>query len=43
MPTNEELYDAAINLKDEGKLEESAAKLEELLRQDTNYAWPTRL
>jgi tetratricopeptide (TPR) repeat protein len=38
MPTNEELYDAAINLKDSGKLEDAAAKLEELLQQDPAYA-----
>ncbi len=38
MPTNDELYDAAINLKDEGKLDEAVAKLEELLRQDEGYA-----
>lgn len=38
MPTQEELYDAAIQLKDEGKLDESVAALEDLLRQDPNYA-----
>ncbi len=38
MPTNEELYDDAISLKDAGKLEEAVAKLEELLRQDPAYA-----
>lgn len=37
MPTNEELYDAADRLKDEGKLEEAAAKLHELLAQDASY------
>jgi Flp pilus assembly protein TadD len=38
MPTNEELYDDAISLKDAGKLDEAVAKLEELLRQDPVYA-----
>jgi Flp pilus assembly protein TadD len=38
MPTNEELYDAAISLKDSGQLEEAVAKLEDLLRQDPAYA-----
>jgi Flp pilus assembly protein TadD len=38
MPTNDQLYDEAISLKDGGKLEEAVAKLEELLRQDPAYA-----
>jgi tetratricopeptide (TPR) repeat protein len=38
MPTNEELYDDAISLKDGGQLDEAVAKLEELLRQDAAYA-----
>jgi tetratricopeptide (TPR) repeat protein len=38
MPANEELYDAATLLKDDGKLDEAAAKYEELLRQDDSYA-----
>ena len=38
MPTNEELYDEAISLKDAGKLDEAVAKLEELLRNDASYA-----
>ena len=38
MPTNEELYDDAISLKDAGKLDEAVAKLEELLRNDASYA-----
>lgn len=37
MPTNEELYDSADRLKDEGKLVEAAAKLHELLAQDAQY------
>ena len=32
------LYDAADKLKDEGKLEEAAAKLNEALQADQNYA-----
>jgi len=38
MPTNEELYDDAISLKDAGKFDEAVAKLEDLLRQDASYA-----
>jgi Flp pilus assembly protein TadD len=38
MPTNEQLYDEADRLKEAGKLEESAAKLNELLVQDPKYA-----
>ncbi|HEX3997405.1 MAG TPA: tetratricopeptide repeat protein [Pirellulales bacterium] len=38
MPTHEEMYDAAISMKDEGKLDEAVAKLEELLRQAPEYA-----
>ena len=38
MPTNEQLYDEADRLKDDGKLEEAAAKLLELSAQDPNYA-----
>lgn len=37
MPTNEELYDKAEQLKSEGKLDEAAATLEELLQQDASY------
>ncbi len=37
MPTNEEMYDAADKLKDQGKLEEAIALLNELLVQDANY------
>jgi tetratricopeptide (TPR) repeat protein len=38
MPTNEQLYDEADKLKDAGKLDEAAAKLNELVAQDANYA-----
>lgn len=38
MATNEQLYDEADKLKDAGKLDEAAAKLNELLGQDANYA-----
>ena len=38
MKTNEELYDEADKLKDEGFLDEAVNKLHELLRQDPNYA-----
>lgn len=38
MATNEELYDAADQLKDAGELEEAVAKLKELLAQDPAYA-----
>ncbi|MBA4018135.1 MAG: hypothetical protein C0483_13265 [Pirellula sp.] len=38
MPTNAEIYDAAQKLKDEGKLEEAVAKLQELLAASPNYA-----
>ncbi|HEY5315234.1 MAG TPA: tetratricopeptide repeat protein [Pirellulales bacterium] len=37
MPTNEEMYDAADRLKDQGKQDEAIAKLEELLTQDNTY------
>jgi Tfp pilus assembly protein PilF len=37
MPSSDELYDEADRLKEQGQLEEAAAKLEELLRQDANY------
>lgn len=38
MPTNAETYDAAVKLKDEGKLEEAVAKLQELLATSPDYA-----
>ncbi len=38
MPTNDELYNDADRLKDDGRLEEAAAKLEELVGQDPKYA-----
>jgi Tfp pilus assembly protein PilF len=37
MPTNEELYAQADQLKAEGKLDEAAALLEKLLEQDPAY------
>ncbi len=38
MPANHELYDEADKLKAAGKLPEAAAKLEEIVAQDPNYA-----
>lgn len=38
MPTNEELYDQAQHLKDQGKLDEAAAALEQLVAQDLTFA-----
>ena len=38
MPTNEDLYDEADRLKDAGKLDEAAARLQDLVKQDGNYA-----
>jgi Tfp pilus assembly protein PilF len=38
MPTNEELYDEATRLKDQGDNEAAIAKLGELLAQDESYA-----
>jgi Flp pilus assembly protein TadD len=38
MPTNEEMYDEAIGLQQQGDLEKAVAKLQELLEQDANYA-----
>lgn len=38
MATNEELYAAADKLKDEGKLEEAASTLLEIVAQDPSYA-----
>ena len=38
MPTNEELYDQAEQLKSDGKLDEAAAVLQKLVEQDANYA-----
>ena len=37
MPSNEELYDEADQLKEGGKLEEAVAKLNELVEQDPEY------
>jgi Flp pilus assembly protein TadD len=38
MPSNEELYNQAERLKDEGKLAEAVVLLEQLTQQDTSYA-----
>ena len=38
MPTNEELYDQAIQLQQEGKMDEAIGRLQELLEQDAGYA-----
>lgn len=38
MATREELYNQGDKLKDEGKLEEAAAKFQEALEADPNYA-----
>ena len=38
MPTREEIYDEADRLKDQGKLDEAVAKLQEALQVDPNYA-----
>ncbi len=37
MPTNEEMYDAAIELQQAGKLEDAVGKLQELAEQDDGY------
>ena len=37
MPTNEEMYDEADRLKDQGKLDEAITRLNELLAKDNNY------
>jgi tetratricopeptide (TPR) repeat protein len=38
MPSNLELYKEADKLKDEGRLEEAVAKLNEIIAQDANFA-----
>ena len=38
MPTVEQMYDEAIELKEAGKLEEAVAKLEETITNDPEYA-----
>ena len=38
MPTSDELYDAADQLREAGKLEEAVAKYQEILAQDAGYA-----
>jgi tetratricopeptide (TPR) repeat protein len=38
MPTKHEIYDQADKLKDDGKLPEAAAKLQEALAMDSNFA-----
>ena len=37
MSTNEELYDEADRLKDQGKLDDAAAKLQEIVAQDPKF------
>jgi Flp pilus assembly protein TadD len=37
MPTNDEAYDEAIKLQEEGKMEEAVAKLQELLQKAPDY------
>ncbi len=37
MPTNEEMYDAAIELQQAGKLEDAVGKLQQLVQQDDSY------
>jgi tetratricopeptide (TPR) repeat protein len=37
MPTADELYNEADRLKDQGKLAEAAAKLEDLLKEDESF------
>jgi Flp pilus assembly protein TadD len=38
MPTNEQMYDEAIQLQQHGNLEEAVGKLQGLLEQDPGYA-----
>jgi tetratricopeptide (TPR) repeat protein len=38
MPTKEELYDEAIALQQEGKMDEAIAKLETLAQEQSDYA-----
>jgi len=38
MPDNEALYDEAIRLKDEGKVDGAIEKMQELVAQDDTYA-----
>ena len=38
MPTNEEMYDEAVKLQQDGNPEEAVGKLQELLGQDPKYA-----
>ena len=38
MPTNGEMYDAAIELQQKGNLAEAVGKLQELVAQDDSYA-----
>jgi Flp pilus assembly protein TadD len=38
MPTADETYDEAIQLKEQGKVEEAIGKLRELLAQEPDYA-----
>ncbi len=39
MLTSAQLYDEAVKLKDEGRLEEAVAKLREILAGEPNYAF----
>ncbi len=38
MPTKEEIYDEAVALQQQGKLDEAISKLESLVEQETDYA-----
>jgi Flp pilus assembly protein TadD len=38
MPTNEELYDEADQLKEAGRLDEAVAKFQQIVAQDPSYA-----
>lgn len=38
MPTNEQMYDEAVKLQQDGNPEDAVGKLQELLRQDPKYA-----
>ena len=38
MPTSQEMYDEAIQLQQRGDLDQSVGRLQELLKEDPNYA-----